>query len=138
MAKTILDLRPDGPYRQARKKRNRAMENRQTILSLLRQRDGDNCGICGEPMAYDEMTIDHIIDVAAGGTHEADNVQLAHASCNYAAKRVTTRIYDQLESCQRGHDLTDPANVYVRPSGERNCRVCKREAQQGYDIGRVR
>lgn len=32
--------------------------------------------------------------------------------------------------CKRGHDVTDPANVYTRPSGYKHCRVCSRESKQ--------
>lgn len=53
------------------------------------ERDGWLCGICGkkvdprkrhgDPLA---ATIDHIVPLAAGGTHEPANVQCAHARCN--------------------------------------------------------
>lgn len=32
--------------------------------------------------------------------------------------------------CQRGHDLNDPENVYVRPNGKRRCKVCQIEGQR--------
>ena len=28
--------------------------------------------------------------------------------------------------CKRGHDLSDSANVYTRPTGQRQCRACHR------------
>jgi len=31
----------------------------------------------------------------------------------------------QKTRCLRGHDLTDPANVYVNPQGIRSCRKCQ-------------
>ena len=34
--------------------------------------------------------------------------------------------------CVNGHDLTDPANIYERPDGGRQCRGCNRERQQRY------
>jgi hypothetical protein len=34
------------------------------------------------------------------------------------------------ERCRRGHDLTDPANVYERADGRRRCRICSREGQR--------
>lgn len=34
------------------------------------------------------------------------------------------------ERCKRGHDLNDPANVYVRADGRRRCRTCQVEAQR--------
>jgi hypothetical protein len=33
-------------------------------------------------------------------------------------------------TCTRGHDLTDPKNVYVRPDGRRRCRVCQVEGNR--------
>jgi len=29
--------------------------------------------------------------------------------------------------CRHGHDITDPANVYRRPSGSHLCRICARD-----------
>lgn len=53
------------------------------------QRDEGLCGVCGEPIDRSlkwphrrSLTHDHIVALADGGTHEPDNVQLAHASCN--------------------------------------------------------
>jgi len=45
------------------------------------KRDCGRCGICGKPVMGD-LEIDHIIPLAAGGTHEPENVQVAHRTCN--------------------------------------------------------
>lgn len=34
------------------------------------------------------------------------------------------------QRCRRGHDLTDPANVYERADGRRRCAVCARDRQR--------
>jgi hypothetical protein len=34
--------------------------------------------------------------------------------------------------CQRGHDVSDLRNVYVAPSGDRSCRICKRARKRRY------
>lgn len=36
------------------------------------------------------------------------------------------------QECQRGHDLTNDANVYVRKDGRRRCRLCRREGLRGW------
>lgn len=36
----------------------------------------------------------------------------------------------RITSCCRGHDLTDPSNVYVRRNGQRRCRICMTETQR--------
>lgn len=53
------------------------------------ERDNGVCGICRTPIDPDLLwphkmskTLDHVIPLAKGGTHEPDNIQLAHAVCN--------------------------------------------------------
>lgn len=55
----------------------------------LAKRDGANCGICGKPvdmqLQFPDLmrgSVDHIIPVAHGGTHDEDNLQLSHLRCN--------------------------------------------------------
>lgn len=56
----------------------------------LAERDGTDCGICGQPvdMALRRKdsnmcaSVDHILPRALGGTHEPENLQLAHLYCN--------------------------------------------------------
>lgn len=57
--------------------------------SKVYERDGYTCQLCHKPakMAAEvphpkAPTLDHIIPLAAGGTHEYANVQLAHFICN--------------------------------------------------------
>lgn len=57
--------------------------------AVIWKRDKGICGICHEPIDpslpwSDKMcrTLDHIVPLAKGGTHEPSNVQLAHAVCN--------------------------------------------------------
>lgn len=52
-------------------------------------RDGWVCQLCGDPVnrkarwpSPDSVTIDHIIPVSKGGTHDERNLQCAHARCN--------------------------------------------------------
>lgn len=53
------------------------------------RRDGYKCQICGKRLAMTKTaphpkapTIDHVIPLAQGGTHERNNVQAAHFLCN--------------------------------------------------------
>ncbi|WP_442803649.1 HNH endonuclease [Streptomyces pseudogriseolus] len=62
-----------------------ASVNRQAIY----QRDRWVCQLCRKPVARGKAvphpkapTIDHIVPLARGGTHEPANVQLAHYHCN--------------------------------------------------------
>lgn len=56
----------------------------------LAARDGFDCGLCGEFVDMDLSraasimcaSVDHIIPRSLGGTHEPENLQLAHLYCN--------------------------------------------------------
>jgi len=85
----------DAPPRLARYKarkaatRGAAVRGPNFTVADLIKRDGNNCGICGEAMmptaTYPDPnspSIDHIIPVSRGGTHELANARAAHLSCN--------------------------------------------------------
>lgn len=57
-------------------------------ISLLIQRDGPNCALCGELVAIEVASIDHIKEIRKGTDHSATNLQLAHRSCNMSRPRV--------------------------------------------------
>jgi 5-methylcytosine-specific restriction endonuclease McrA len=49
---------------------------------VLWESHGGICGICQEPVAFDEFQIDHIIPKGQGGLHSYANTQPSHAACN--------------------------------------------------------
>jgi endogenous inhibitor of DNA gyrase (YacG/DUF329 family) len=74
-------------------RRRRAIKRGATIeyfkTNEIYERDGWICGICGKPVKRGTQcphplspTLDHIVPLAAGGTHERKNVQCAHFICN--------------------------------------------------------
>jgi hypothetical protein len=55
----------------------------------VRERDGDNCHLCGLPVPATarkphplSAEVDHILPIARGGTHDPENLALAHKNCN--------------------------------------------------------
>ena len=50
------------------------------------RRDRYVCGLCGQPTVKDDPllkpSLDHVVPIAAGGTHTRDNVQCSHWICN--------------------------------------------------------
>ena len=57
--------------------------------AYIYRRDRYRCQLCGKPLAMSESvphpnapTLDHVIPLARGGTHEPSNVQAAHFLCN--------------------------------------------------------
>lgn len=72
--------------RQEVKRRRRAREYdayvEAVVFDTILLRDLGHCGICGKPIMELTIELDHIIPLVAGGTHEPDNIQLAHRTCN--------------------------------------------------------
>jgi 5-methylcytosine-specific restriction endonuclease McrA len=63
-------------------KRSSRQEYKRAVLNLIRQRDGDNCGICGLPVLLGQDCLDHILPKCRGGTEAVENLRLAHITCN--------------------------------------------------------
>jgi hypothetical protein len=78
---------------RARSSRRDARERGSFVSAVSPQqvyaRDQWSCHLCGQPLQCDEQvphplapTIDHVIPLARGGTHEPSNVRAAHFLCN--------------------------------------------------------
>lgn len=70
----------------AKKKSSKSKTKRCTISDMVRkyiyrQADG-KCALCGRPLTYAEMTIDHIVPLAKGGENEIENFQCTCKECN--------------------------------------------------------
>lgn len=50
--------------------------------SVVFERDGGLCGICGDPVLTDDWHMDHVVPLALGGEHSYANVQVSHPACN--------------------------------------------------------
>lgn len=81
------NIKREGKYRRRASKRDAWVAN--VSASRVFERDGYTCRLCGLPLLMDTKvpsphapTIDHIIPLARGGTHEPNNVQAAHFICN--------------------------------------------------------
>ena len=66
---------------------------REAIQYFLLDKDGQNCGMCGKWMEFEDITIDHVIPVALGGLHRIENFRLAHKLCNIKAGGRLNRKY---------------------------------------------
>ena len=62
------------------------IRTKRDLVAYLVKRDKGRCGICRKPVraAKGPMrpSVDHIVPLAKGGTHELANLQLAHYRCN--------------------------------------------------------
>lgn len=57
---------------------------RETVYKMLaRQHDGVvPCFCCGRHVTDEEATLEHIVEKAAGGTDEMENLSISHEPCN--------------------------------------------------------
>jgi 5-methylcytosine-specific restriction endonuclease McrA len=80
-------------YRDAAK-RQRALQAGVVVATFARreiwERDEGICQLCFKPVAYEDMHMDHVIPLSAGGPHSPSNVQTTHPVCN-------NRKYNKLE-----------------------------------------
>lgn len=53
------------------------------VKSLI-ARDGSCCFLCLQPMAEDDISIDHLVPVAHGGPNHMSNLVLMHPQCNHS------------------------------------------------------
>jgi 5-methylcytosine-specific restriction endonuclease McrA len=82
----LADRQEEKAVRRARKRG--AFVANVSRLAIF-ERDGWVCQLCKEPLDREAQapaplspTIDHIVPLAVGGTHEPRNVQAAHFICN--------------------------------------------------------
>jgi HNH endonuclease len=72
----IADWRQHRPARRRRPPIPR--HTREEVLA----RDGYVCGLCGAPVTPEAFHFDHILPWSQGGSHAAENLQVAHPDCN--------------------------------------------------------
>lgn len=66
-----------------RNKRNYGgMGNKREIFKELCKRDGYRCKMCKRSGADEKLTIDHIVQIRDGGSHDLTNLQLLCQPCH--------------------------------------------------------
>ena len=48
-----------------------------------------HCAICGQPVKFKELTVDHMLPLSQGGTNDMGNLQLSCKECNLTKNRLT-------------------------------------------------
>jgi hypothetical protein len=100
-------------------------KTKKALVKLLRERDGDICGICGLTFTHWKgiseykgqfkdlgITIDHIIPKSKNGQNTISNYKLAHLACNNL--RGDDEISDTLiELCRKTIELREYAEFYL-------------------------
>jgi 5-methylcytosine-specific restriction enzyme A len=91
---------PDGEALSREKQR--ARELRATAWWRRKKADG-KCHYCGKKFRPDELTMDHVIPLARGGTSERHNLVPACKDCNNKKKHLLPVEWDEyLQSLKKG------------------------------------
>lgn len=85
----LRSWRQANPERVAEKDARRRARKRNTAVgpidyAKILSESGGICGICKKPLDLLGRDFDHIVPLARGGTHTADNIQVTHSHCNRA------------------------------------------------------
>lgn len=72
------DKTTDGKRNQKKKRRKYSEDTRKLIYNKAEGK----CALCGREIAYEEMTLDHIIPLAMNGKDCVDNLDCTCKSCN--------------------------------------------------------
>ena len=70
---------PTVPVKENKVQRKQYSED---VRRLLYLNSNGKCAICGEPLLYDNMTLDHIIPLKMGGVDAVENLQVSCLECN--------------------------------------------------------
>ena len=87
-----------------------------TILSKDKRIDIYNksnhfCSLCGRPLDYSEMTVDHIIPISRGGKNEENNLRCVCEECNkLKGSRMDNEMYTGLIKICSTKAYSDPDN----------------------------
>lgn len=100
--------------RQFRDRMRRTWGSLTALRRVLYARDGGRCYWCGQPMAFAESTIEHIVPMSAGGSGELTNLTVACVQCN-SGREARERKYGRNEQ----RDVEQTAAATPITSGRR-------------------
>jgi 5-methylcytosine-specific restriction endonuclease McrA len=66
-------------------------EYRHVWRRALWEAHGRACGVCHQPVGYDEFQVDHIMQRCAGGSDDWSNLRPSHKPCNNGRNRPRRR-----------------------------------------------
>lgn len=78
-ARVRLEKRIHAAIRRGRKRSARADH---VDYRRIYERDKMRCHLCGRKVSQRQLHFDHVIPLAAGGSHTEENIAVAHARCN--------------------------------------------------------
>lgn len=65
-------------------------------LMAMLERQGHRCAYSGRPLTPETATVDHVIPVSRGGTHDTGNLAIVHTDVNTAKASMTLEEFVQV------------------------------------------
>lgn len=110
------------------------MKNMKNMKSIILERDGAKCSICGKILTDENMCIDHIFPRGLGGSNDLDNLRLVCRECNY--KYVNTA-FSGLEFEQYIYEVIQKSTKFrnVKLEGKNNKAdiIAERKVGEGWE-----
>ncbi|MCF8533864.1 MAG: HNH endonuclease [Reyranella sp.] len=91
-----------GHWKPVGRKKRSDGQKRTVLIRTLLERDGDDCFYCGVPLG-DDISLEDLCPIAAGGPHVVANLALAHKLCNNQAGHLSVVEKVKLRDQLRGH-----------------------------------
>jgi len=86
---SVWDDRRRNNYHRRRAREQGSASGSRAFLADVLERDGSSCSLCGESVDLsltwpDQLSksIDHVVPLSKGGSHDLSNCRLAHLGCN--------------------------------------------------------
>lgn len=93
---------PTGTGSSLARYRTRNTEFDKQINSVLLERDGDTCALCGLPLGAD-VTREHRVATSVGGPDHPNNMALMHYKCNVIVNNMSVTEKLRIRDVMRGY-----------------------------------
>lgn len=79
---------------EGKPKHRRKIYSKEERLHIYHKYHG-RCALCGKPITYEELTLDHINPLYRGGTNSLNNIQAAWFACNEFKANIKPEDFEQ-------------------------------------------
>ncbi len=90
-------------------------KKRSRLVANLLARDGETCCLCGQ-FLNDDITVEHFLEIDAGGSNDPRNLGLAHKCCNSAVGRASVVEKIKCREAMIAQQETVPPWEFIEPA----------------------
>ena len=94
----VADEQANNPVPVKKVKKIQRKQYSRDVRKLIYSHADGRCALCGNPIAFEEMTLDHIVPLAMGGADEVENLQCSCKACNqFKGSILPTDFFDRIQ-----------------------------------------